>query len=443
MRLLNGKTSVCEKHIFPHLGQRIIKTAIAVYLCFLVCYLRTLFNQDISSEAAITAVVCMQPYVRDTKSYAVDRYIGTLIGSAWGMLLLLLLAVFPALGANRFLLYGLMAVGVLLSLYTSVLFRQPDTSSLSAIVFICIVIAFPNIEDPLFQAFNRFLDVMVGTTIAIGVNVFRFPRRKNPNQVFFVRIKDLMPDQFSQIDASVLYRMNHLIDDGARICLVSEHAPAFFVSQMSMAKVNTPLIVMDGAAVYDMNENRYQYAQMIPETAAVALCKRLNQLKVSYFIYTIRRHRTCIFHHGKMIDAERKMIDHMKRSPYRRYFEGEICDPKEIVYLKIVNTREQLNSILADLCSSDPAAFSAIRLEIRPHHEDPSCQALYLYSAQASMKNAMEFVMGSLQEENRDLSMKEVHLRVPYHSERDAHHLLHQVEKEYEPLKLPWRPGPR
>ena len=174
---------------------------------------------------------------------------GTLIGAVWGLLLLLLLTVCPALGQNRVVLYALMAAGVLAALYSTVLVRMPTAASLAAIVFLCIVIAFPEIDEPLRRAGTRILDVFIGTAVAVAVNVFRFPRRKNPNLVFFVRTKDLAPDRFSHIPPAALYRLNRLYNDGAKICLMSEHAPAFFTVQMGSAKLNIPMIVMDGAAV--------------------------------------------------------------------------------------------------------------------------------------------------------------------------------------------------
>ena len=61
-----------------------------------------------------------------------------------------------------------------------------------------------------------------------------------------------------------MFRLNYLYDDGARICLMSEHAPAFFALQMSETKLNTPLIVMDGAAIFDANENRYLSLETLP-----------------------------------------------------------------------------------------------------------------------------------------------------------------------------------
>ncbi|HAJ65799.1 MAG TPA: hypothetical protein DCM61_04380, partial [Clostridiales bacterium] len=239
-----------EPWVLPHLGQRIVKTTVAVFLCLMFYYLRGYRGQDMPTEAAITAIICMQPYVRDTGEYALNRFIGTIIGALWGLLLLLLLNDFPLLGANMLVLYLMMAAGVLLSLYSAVILRMPDASGLASIVFLCIVIAFPDIEEPLRQAAHRLLDVFVGTTIATVVNVVRLPRSKRWDLCFFVRTRDLVPDRFSHISPTALFQLNYLYNDGAKICLMSEHAPAFFMLQMSGIRLSAPQIVMDGAAIY-------------------------------------------------------------------------------------------------------------------------------------------------------------------------------------------------
>ena len=436
---VTDNTLVCDTRVFPHIGQRIIKTTIAVYLCFLITAFRGRYGLDMTAEAAIAAIICMQPYVQDARAYAINRITGTLIGTVWGMLFLLLVTAVPAIGANRFVLYALMACGVLLALYSAVLFRQPDASSLSAIVFICLVIAFPEIEEPFTRAGTRVADVLIGTGVSIVVNTFRLPRSRNRNLVFFLRIKDLVPDRFSQIAPAALFRLNHLYNDGAKICLMSEHAPAFLVSQMSAVKMNMPLIVMDGAAVYDMNENKYLYVQPVAAALSGALAECLDRLGIGYFVYTIHGDKTCIFHRGPMITAEEGMYAKMKRSPYRSYLEGEIYDTREIVYFKIINTPDQLERVLRDLYENNQAVFYALRPVVRPHSDDPSCKALYFYSGQSSVQNAQAFLMEELAEKEEGLSLHEVRLRRRYHSERDAMYLLHKVERRYAPVKWPWK----
>ncbi len=426
-----------ENWCLPPLGQRIVKTSLAVFLCLVICDLRGFSGASMSAEAAITAIICMQPYVRDSRDFALNRFEGTMIGSVWGLLFLLLLYRFPVLGENKIILYALMAAGILLSLYSAVIIRHPDTSGLAAIVYICIVIAFPDIEDPLIQAGNRFLDVLVGTGVAIGINLFRLPRDKNRGYVFFLRTADLSPGRFSQIPSSAMFRLNYLCNDGAKICMISEHAPAFFAVQMSDFRANVPMILMDGAAVYDFNENRYLHIETMPRVLSGKLQGKLDALEAGYFIYTVHKNKTCIFHKGKMREPERAVYEHMRRSPYRQYLEGEIYDPAEIVYYKLIDTTGRIMDFVRHLEQElDPEEY---RIAVRPQAKEEGLSAIYVYSARATVDRAKECVMAGLTEKEPGLTEKELRLRTPYRSERDAVHLLHRVSALYEPLKLPWR----
>ena len=414
----------------PHIGQRILKTTLAVFLCLVIYRLLGYRGEQMPTEAAITAIICMQPYVRDSRTYAINRAVGTLVGAAWALAVLLVLFSVPVIGRHPLLLYAVMALGVLLSLYSAVLVRQPDTASLAAIVFLCIVIAFPDVEQPVQRVIRQLLGVFLGTAVAIGVNVFHLPRRKNRDQVFFLRTKDLAPDRFSHIPAAALFRLNYLYEDGARICLMSEHAPAFFALQMSGAMLNTPMIVMDGAAIYDPNENEYLQFEPLPTEDAAHAQARLEQLGASYFIYTIHNNKTCVFHHGEVRPEEQLVYDRMRRSPYRSYLEGEIYKPEEIVYLKIIADEHRILELWYQLRSSLPQ--KRLRAVIRPQAGGERLSSLYIYAHTATVEQAQKRLMAILRRENEALTP--VPLRSGgYRSERDAIHLLHQVEHRYEP----------
>ena len=420
-----------EPFRFPRLGQRIVKTSVAVFLCLLFYYLRGYSGRDMPTEAAITAIICMQPYVRDTRDYALSRFAGTLLGAGCGLLFLLLLLLFPVLGQNLLVLYALMALGMMLCLYGGVLLRRPDISGLAAIVFICVVIAFPEIDRPLLQAFKRILGVLVGTASAIAVNVFRLPRVKRRDQVFFVRTRDLSADRFSNIPAAALFRLNYLYADGAKICLMSEHAPAFFAMQLHDAMLSVPMIVMDGAALYDARENKYLCVKTLERDQAAALREMLDRMGLSYFIYTVHHGRTCIFHQGPLRSEERAILDRMRASPYRSYLEGEILDEAEIVYFKVIGSDARISQLEKRLGSD--ALDRKLRLVSRPQSE-PGVSGLYFYAGSATMKNAKEALMKRLWEKEPGLRPVEVFSRTPYRTEADALHLLHRVGNAYEPL---------
>ena len=423
--------------VLPPLGQRIIKTAVAVFLCLLYYWLRGYRGQDMPTEAGITAIICMQPYVRDSRDFAITRFAGTLIGAVWGLLFVLIVLLFPGLGERLFSVYGLMALGVLASLYTAVLLRRPDASGQAAIVYLCLVITFPDIESPLAQMGEKLLGVLLGTVSAIAVNHFRLPRSKRRDRVFFVRVRDLTPDRFSQIPSAALYRLNYLCRDGAKICLISEHAPAFFTLQMNEALLSVPLIVMGGAAIYDANENRYLYAETLRPKDTQRLRDHLSYMGLSHFIYTVRGSKTRIYHSGELRETERQIFQRMKRSPYREYLEERDCDPEEIVYLKLIGTEKETADWLALLQSTLHSMH--LRGLIRPEAGAPGISSLYIYSAKVSEKQAENRVMELLRRENGELQGVEVFLKQPYETEHDAMHLLSRLGRLYEPLRLPWR----
>ena len=408
LRLINREDG--EPWRPPHLGLRIVKTTFAVFLCLLFYSLRGYRGQGMPTEAAITAIVCMQPYVRDTGKYALDRFVGTLIGVFWGLLLLVLLNDFPVLGSSVPLLYALMAAGVLLSLYSAVFVGKSEASGLSSIVFLCIVIAFPDIEAPLLQAGHRILDVFVGTTVATLVNIVRLPRRRGRRELlFFLRTNDLVPDRFSHMSPAASFQLNALDKDGARICLMSEHAPAFLALQMSEARLSTPLIVMDGAAIYDVNENRYLQAETIDSAVSTPVCDRLAAMGVSFFVYTIHNDKTCIFHNGEIYDAD------------------------EIVYVKVIAKGKRIYEIEHALRGVMPKG--KLRRCVRPQQGGEELYALYIYAHGATMEQAQKRLLELLRRD--EPALRAVPLTIHgYRSEHDTLHLLHRVGNLYEPLLI-------
>ena len=125
MKMPNMLSRYIEWH---PVGQRIIKTSVAVTFCLLFYMLLGYRGENMPSEAAITAIICMQPYVTSTAENAINRLTGTLVGACTGFLFLLLVMMHPSLGSHRPMLYMLMGVGTMVSLHATVLLRKQDAA---------------------------------------------------------------------------------------------------------------------------------------------------------------------------------------------------------------------------------------------------------------------------------------------------------------------------
>ena len=398
-----------EKHAFslPPIGQRIIRTSVAVVLCLFYYMLRGYEGSGMPAEAAITAIICVQPYARAVRENALIRLGGTLVGAVWGFLFLLLLSRFPRPGENRILLYSMMGAGILISLYTPVLLNKPDLSGLSAIVFICVVIAYPEIENPLDQAFHRLADVMVGTMAATLVNIAHLPARKRKHMVLFARMEDLFPNRLGEVSPAVMYGLNNLYQEGAKICLVSQHAPALILPQLHHVKMAMPMIVMDGAAIYDPKENRYLATENLPAASSKWLMKRLNDMGLRFFVYTIHRDANFIFHPGAMTPEEEKVYRQFRRSPYRRYMEDDHFSLTDVVYFKCITDQATAEKALKALTPA--LAEKKLRAVIRPQ-PGSDCMSLYIYSAYATVDHTRDHLMQLQRQKDPDCDFEEISL---------------------------------
>ena len=124
----------------------------------------------------------------------------------------------------------------------------------------------------------------------------------------------------------------------------------------------------------------------------------------------------------------------MKRSPYRDYLDGEIFDPKEVVYLKVIDTDANIRETEYHLRGSIPKG--RLRSVIRPQAGAPGISGLYIYAHTATMEQAEKRLMLMLKEENEALVPVNIRLRTSYRTESDAMQLLHTLGNCYEPVRL-------
>ncbi len=203
--------------------------------------------------------------------------------------------------------------------------------------------------------------------------------------------------------------------------------------QMSNCQLSVPLIVMDGAAIYDANENQYLAAETIAPAESAWLQSWFRAQGLSYFTYTIRRNRTCIFHEGEMNEQEQQVYKRLKRSPYRSYLDGGDFQPEEIVFFKLIAEDLRLSEIEMQL--RPLLSGHALRAVVRAQASAPGISALYLYSDKATLAQAEQRLMALLQRDDPSLRPVEVFAKHGYRTEHDAMVLLHRLTDAYEPVK--------
>ena len=118
-----------------HIGMRIVKTVIAVFVCGLIAS----FRGESAFYSMIAAVVCVQNSAGKTVESSVNRMLGTLIGGVVGVAVVYLLDVVGLLYIElaRYAVLALMLIPII---EFCLLVKRPGCAAMACIVFLCVTV---------------------------------------------------------------------------------------------------------------------------------------------------------------------------------------------------------------------------------------------------------------------------------------------------------------
>ena len=152
----------------PHIGMRIIKSALGVMVCFAIYFLRG--KQGTPFYSALAVLWCIQNKTENTLGNAIQRTIGTFIGAVYGLIYILIKLHFFDWG-DSFIHYAIISVVLIPIIYTTVVINQKKASYFSCVVFLSIVVNHLMDENPYLFVLNRSLDTLIGIFVGLVLNL--------------------------------------------------------------------------------------------------------------------------------------------------------------------------------------------------------------------------------------------------------------------------------
>ena len=166
------------RHI--HVGMRIVKTVIAVFVCGLLAYARN----ESGFYSMIAAVVCVQNSTGKTVESSVNRMLGTLIGGVAGVLVVYALDLLGVLYIEL-ARYAMLALILIPIIEFCLVIRKPACAAMACIVFLCVTVNHSAGDSPAIYSIQRLFETLVGVAVACAVDVLlphRAPVQEGPVQ---------------------------------------------------------------------------------------------------------------------------------------------------------------------------------------------------------------------------------------------------------------------
>ena len=343
-----------DKHEFaiPGIGMRIIKSAVAVSLCMVINIIRGEGGMVFYSQLA--ALWCIQMYRSNTLSNALQRMTGTVVGAVYGLIYIL---IYPhhISGEAYGVLFniGFIFIGVILVIYSTVLINKKQASYFSCVVFLSIVINHIGDINPYSFVWNRFLDTMIGIVIGLFLNNMRICFNPDRETLFVSGVDDILVDKNNKVSAFSKVELNRMIEDGMRFTFSTVRTPASVLEPLSDINLKYPIVVMDGAALYDVKNNEYKSVFVISPDTAKELVDLISADNMYPYINVIIDDTLLIYYNDTPDEVNQNLVKTMRTSPYRNYIKRDYpCDEK-VVYIMLLDTDERINAFYDKLIKQE------------------------------------------------------------------------------------------
>lgn len=416
---------------FPIPGQRILRSACAVGLCFGIYFLRG--QKGIPFYSALAVLQCMQPYHENTLAVAKRRTIGTFMGAFWG-LIIILLEIYGFEGK----LYGTAAVYLLIAcftgvvLYSTVILKITDTAYFSCVVFLSITVMHIKDADPYLFVLNRIVDTLIGVVLALLVNSLHLPRKKNKDILFISGVDDTILDSQGSLSTYSKVELNRLIEQGANFTISTMRTPANIRGAFAGVNLRLPVIAMDGAVLYDLKENYYLMSYEISDILASGISAFLEQMEVESFTNVLIDDMLVIYYKDFSNETQWDIYTKLHKSPYRNYVKRPIPKGERVLYFMLIEEKAAAEHIYN--CLMEQLWKDELRIIMYDSHDYPGYAYIKIFNKEATRENMLQNLMKRLNIQ-KSVTFGSIEGKSDiYIQNADKNEMVKALKKQFEPV---------
>lgn len=410
---------------------RIVKSALAVALCYLVNLTRN--GQGMVFYSQLAALWCIQMYRSNTKRNAMQRTIGTVIGAVYGLLYLLFNShIISNIDNSEIVGNMIISAMIILVLYTTVLVKRQQASYFSCVVFLSIVVNHLGDVNPYLFVWNRFLDTMIGIVIGLLVNDIRLCFHPNRNTLFVSGIDGLLLNKEDRLTPFSKVELNRMIDDGMKFTLSTMRTPASIIEAMGDVRLNLPVIAMNGAVLYNTARHSYIKAYVISRETAQTIAKLIDQAEINYYSNVIVDDMLVIYYQETDDEINNQLVEKLRTSPFRNYVRRPLPEDESVVYFMLLDKTEKIRDFYFKLMASEFG--KQLRIITYDSKDFKGYSYIKIYNKNATKENMIAYLkevtaiedvvtFGTI-EEQYDV----------YIETDDVNKVVREVRKRYEPI---------
>lgn len=182
--------------------------------------------------------------------------------------------------------------------------------------------------------------------------------------------------------------LNKLIESGLRFSAATARTPATVVPLLSRLHLDLPVVVMNGAAIYDLKTEKYITCNPINNNSVEEINTILESSGASVFSYTILDNHINAYYNDLTNDVQRKFMNDRIGSPYKTFVNSKLTNDSEVLYFLLLDKKDIVMNIYNKI-QNIKGIYSVA-------YEDVYNKGFYnleIYSEKSSKANAIKEIM--------------------------------------------------
>lgn len=333
------------KDFFPPIGLRITKTAVAVFICFIIDSMRP---DSIPFYSVIAAILCMQPYLSNSLTTALNRTIATFTGGLLGMLVLVIDRKSNFLNADL-VFYGVISLCVLILIYFTVLIKKTAASYITCVVFLSVTIVHGEDLNPYLFAMNRIIDTLIGIFISLGVNSIHFPVKHHRKRLFIIDVDDVFDQSVGENLNTFIIKLNQLMERGIHISYITRHSLSNVRTFIEALTIQSPILLYGGACLYDVNHNKILNAVPLNTQIFDDILAFTKHFSVSPFIHSLENNDLHVHYHSIQTEGNASYYNAIKTLPHQNVSRQPLSEKNQPLAIVLVDNHYMIGSLYDEL----------------------------------------------------------------------------------------------
>ena len=227
-----------------------------------------------------------------------------------------------------------------------------------------------------------------------------------------------------------------MLDDGAKFTVATMRTPASLMEALADIRIKLPVIVMDGAALFDMESREYIKVYVISQQMAQEVLGLVKEAGLVCFSNVVVDDVLFIYYEKPQDEVVETMIQELRKSPYRNYLMRELPQTEQVVYFMLVYPKAVMEEFYRKL--EEHKITEKLKVLMYDSVDYPGYAYIKIYNRNATKRN-MTHLLKEKYGIEKTVRIGTVSGDCDVLVEADDYnHVVHLLKKMYEPYQ--WFP---